>query len=180
MSICTGRGNDGETDLLFGKRIPKAAPRMEVLGSIDELNAALGVARTSGVREGIVEIIDRIQKNLVALMGEIATETEDLAKYAEKGYSMLEQEDRDWVLGLIKDAESGENPVRFRGWARPGEAGGQAAAFVDVCRTICRRAERQLWGWDADNVYTLHKRYLNNLSDLLWVLAREGEKEIGK
>jgi len=178
MSICTGRGKDGETDLLFGKRISKSDERIHVIGDIDELNAWLGVARAGDVSEDVIGIINDIQKDLVSIMGELATEAEDLPKYEEKGYSKINEASRERVRELIVQAESGDHPVKFRGWARPGKTGVQQAAMLDVCRTICRRAERNLWTWDSHNTYLLHKRYLNNLSDLLWVLAREGEREV--
>ena len=177
MSICTGRGQDGMTDLLFGKQVRKSDQRIAVCGNIDELNAHVGLVRSAGASDAVIEILDRVQQNLVALMGEVATQAEDLPKYKEQGYSRLSEEDREWVLGLIKEAESGDNPVRFRGWARPGKAGVLAASFLDVCRTICRRSEREFWAWDEQDTYLLHKRYLNQLSDLFWLLAREAEKE---
>ena len=167
------------TDLLFGKRVSKADPRVAVCGAVDELSAQIGVVRSTGASEDVIEILDKVQQNLVALMGEIATEEEDLPKYVEKGYSKLSEEDRLWLIELIHQAESGEHPVRFRGWARAGKSGILAAAFLDVCRTVCRRAEREFWAWDEKDVYLLHKQYLNQLSDLFWVLAREGEKEVG-
>ena len=61
MSIITGRGDDGETDLLFGRRISKTSQRIEVLGTVDELNAALGLARAAGATEEVEAIIDRVQ-----------------------------------------------------------------------------------------------------------------------
>lgn len=177
MSICTGRGMDGETDLLFGKRIFKSDDRVAVGGTLDELNAHVGVVRASGVSVAVSEILNKVQANLVSIMGEVATLSEDLELYAEKGYSRIEESDREFVLELIRSAESGEDPIRFRGWARPGESGVLAGAYLDVCRTVCRRAERQMWKWDAEDTYRLHKQYLNNLSDLFWLLARESEKE---
>lgn len=174
MSICTGRGKDGKTDLLFGKRIAKADARVEVGGAIDELNAWIGVVRSGAVPEEVKELLAKIQQHLIAIMGEIATLEEDLSKYAGKGYSRLTEEDQEWIYGCIKNTESGKN-IKFRGWAVPGAEGSQSAAFLDVCRTTCRRAERLCWQWDEKNTYLLHKRYLNNLSDLFWVLARQGE-----
>ena len=178
MSICTGRGQDGMTDLLFSKRIPKADPRIGVCGAIDELNTHIGLVRSSGAGDEVRDILDTIQSQLVALMGEVATEKEDLPKYKDKGYSVLSEKNRLWLIELIHAAESGENPTRFRGWARPGKTGVLAVAFLDVCRTICRRAEHLFWAWDQPNDYVLHKQYLNQLSDLFWVLARESEKEV--
>ena len=155
MSICTGRGKDGVTDLLFGKRLDKADQRFEVMGSLDELNAHIGVVRCGNVSESIKEILSKLQGLLVSLMGELATLPENQDQYDEKGYSRLTEEDRQWVLALIKEGESGENPIKFRGWAMPGAAGQQDAAHMDVCRTICRRAERQFWKWDTEAQHTL-------------------------
>lgn len=174
MSITTGRGKDGQTDLLFGRRIEKHDLRIEVCGSIDELNAYIGVVRASGISEEAIALLDAIQKHLVAMMGEVARLHEDAVKYDEKGYSKITAKESEWLNVQIKEIESGG--VTFRGWARPGEAIVQAGAFLDVCRTICRRAERQFWNWDREDHYLIHKRYLNNLSDLLWLLARDAEK----
>ncbi len=178
MSICTGRGNDGDTDLLFGKRLPKSDERFVVGGSLDELNAHIGVVRSQGVIKEVESILNNVQQNLVSIMGEVATLTEDLEKYAEKGYSKITDEDLIKVKEIIRSAESGEGAICFKGWARPGEKGVAAAAYLDVCRTVCRRAEREFWKWDINEVYTTHKRYLNHLSDLFWILARESEKEV--
>ena len=177
MSICTGRGKDGTTDLLFGKKVFKGDDRVEAGGTLDELNAHIGVVRADAIPESVKDVLKQVQEHLIAIMGEVATETEDLATYAEKGYSKISEEDRQWVVDTLQAGENGEGAIKFKGWARPGAGSVQAAAFLDVCRTVCRRAERQLWAWDEENTYLLHKRYLNNLSDLFWILARESEKE---
>ena len=73
MSIITGRGDAGETDLLFGKRIAKTSLRIEALGCVDELNAALGVARASAANPEWISLIDALQEKLIGLMGQLAT-----------------------------------------------------------------------------------------------------------
>ena len=97
MSIITGRGDSGETDLLFGKRIPKGSLRVECLGAVDELNAALGVARAETTEGDWVELVDKIQAKLVGLMGQLAVLPEDEEQYLEKGYAMIADEDVEWL-----------------------------------------------------------------------------------
>ena len=89
MSVITKRGDDGQTDLMFGKRSSKTAPRIETYGTVDELNAVLGVVRHSGISTATTDILDGVQQRLVGLMGELATLEEDLPKYDEKGYARI-------------------------------------------------------------------------------------------
>jgi cob(I)alamin adenosyltransferase len=182
MSICTGRGNDGFTGLLFGRWTEKEDLRVEVCGSIDELNSHIGVVRKAGAIAEVIAVLDKVQQHLVAVMGEVARLQEDHEKYVEKGYSRISEDDRSWLLSQITQIETGddEKAIVFRGWARPGEKGSLGVAFLDVCRTVCRRAEREFWRWDKENHYLLHKRYLNHLSDFFWVLARQAEKDLEK
>jgi len=172
MSIITGRGDSGETDLLFGRRIAKTSLRVEALGCVDELNAALGLARAAATDEGEIAIIDGIQSRLFGLMGQLAHLPEDAAVYQEKGYAMITKDDLEWLVNLAKDHE--KRGVKFTGWAIPGAEGSLARAGLDYARTIARRAERA--------VLTLHETgeevpqevrlFFNRLSDLLWILAR--------
>lgn len=177
MSITTGRGMEGNTDLLFGKKVSKSDDRVAIGGTLDELNAHIGVVRASEVSEVVDLLLNTVQSHLVAIMGELATLPEDRALYDEKGYSTLSKDNLEWVRGVIKDAESGEQGIKFRGWAIPGKKGIIGAAYLDVCRTITRRAEREMWKWDEKGEYIRHKQYLNLLSDFFWVIAREAEKE---
>jgi len=175
MSIITGRGDQGETDLLFGKKMAKSSLRAEVLGSVDELNAALGMARAASGEQWLIGEIDRIQTRLFGLMGELAFEPGDAEKYAAKGYAKITGADVDAIETLARRIEDGG--VRFTGWAIPGETGSIERAALDFARTSARRAER--------NVCRLHESeatvpeavriYLNRLSDLLWILARRTE-----
>lgn len=172
MSIITGRGDSGETDLLFGKRIAKGSLRVAALGAVDELNAALGVARAETAEGDWVELVDQIQAKLVGLMGQLAVLPEDEAQYLEKGYAMIADEDVGWIKDTAQAYE--KQGIRFEGWARPGEEGCRARAQIDLARTISRRAERTVWALheSGEAVPEAVRLFLNRISDLLWILAR--------
>lgn len=172
MSITTRRGDDGETDLLFGRRISKTSLRVEALGSVDELNSALGLARASGLPESTVALIDAIQERLVALMGQLACLPGDEARYAEKGYAVIREEDLDWLERLIGRIES-EHGLS-RGWSRPGAKGGPGLAALNLACAVTRRAERAVLRLheSGEAVPETVRRCFNRLSDLLWLLAR--------
>lgn len=172
MSIITGRGDDGETDLMFGRRIAKTAPRVGVLGAVDELNAALGLARAAGASEEAEAVIDRIQDLLVGLMGQFACQPGDEGRYREAGYAAVGADDLAWIEATGRDIE--RRGVVFKGWARPGVEHSMARAGMDFARTVARRAERAVLelhesGEDVPEVLRL---FFNRLSDLLWILAR--------
>lgn len=172
MSIITGRGDSGDTDLLFGKRIAKTSLRIEALGCVDELNAALGVARAAASNQEWVALIDSLQERLIGLMGLLATLPEDAARYQEQKFAMLGEADVAWVVAEAHQYEA--RGIRFSGWARPGAEGCLARAHMDFARAVARRAER--------SVLTLHEAgdpvpqsvrlFFNRLADLLWILAR--------
>lgn len=172
MSIITKRGDEGTTDLLFGRRIAKTSIRIQALGSIDELNAALGLARAAGLRSELEPIIDRVQEKLVAAMGQLATLPEDAARYS---YAAIEESDVAWVEQTAQEMES--RGVRFTGWARPGAEGAIGAAAVDLARAVSRRAERHAWELHEceGGVPAAVLLFLNRVSDLLWILARVEE-----
>ncbi|MES2995933.1 MAG: cob(I)yrinic acid a,c-diamide adenosyltransferase [Verrucomicrobiota bacterium] len=172
MSITTGRGDDGQTDLLFGKTAPKDSPRIEAVGAVDELNAALGLARVQCACAARLAVIDRVQEKLVGLMGELATLPEDMGRYREKGFPMITSDDVAWVTAESQAREAAG--VRFTGWARPGAEGSAEKAALDYARTVARRAERSVLSLDsAEGGVPLEvKLFLNRISDLCWVMAR--------
>lgn len=181
MSIVTKRGDDGCSDLLFGRRIAKTDPRLEAIGTVDELNAALGMVRARADAEGggsseaesLVQLIDTVQGQLVALMGELAVLPEDAERYTESAHPVIEESD---VAGLEKIATRLEaEGLTFTGWARPGAEGNLLGAQVDVARTICRRAERGVLTLGEGLINPLGTLFLNRLSDVLWLLARKTE-----
>jgi cob(I)alamin adenosyltransferase len=172
MSIITKRGDNGETDLMFGKRIAKTSARIAALGSIDELNAALGLARAADSEGRHMAVIDRVQNLLFGLMGQLACLPEDLEAYHEKGYAAIKEADLEWLTDTAKETEA--KGVRFTHWAVPGAEGSMARAHLDYARTVSRRAERHLLllhegGGEVPETVRL---FLNRLSDMLWILAR--------
>ncbi|MBK1835609.1 cob(I)yrinic acid a,c-diamide adenosyltransferase [Roseibacillus ishigakijimensis] len=172
MSIITKRGDQGETDLLFGHRAAKTSVRVAALGAIDELNAALGLVRCHG-GAGLNDEVDWLQEKLVGLMGELATLPQDAARYAESGMPALAAGD---VTTVEERAAAIEQAgVNFAGWARPGAAGSLAAAHLDVARTVARRAERAVLLLTGESPLPLVTLFLNRLSDYLWLLARREE-----
>lgn len=172
MSIITGRGDLGETDLLFGKRISKTSHRIEALGNVDELNAALGMARASGANAEWIALIDQLQEKLVGLMGQLATLPEDEARYLETKFPLIEMADVDWIVSEAHRYEA--QGIRFKGWARPGAEGCLARAGVDYARAVARRAERSILALheSGEAVPEAVRLFFNKLADLLWILAR--------
>lgn len=150
----------------------KSSVRAEALGCVDELNAALGLARASSTDADLIEHIDAIQNQLFGLMGELAHEVEDAEKYREKGYASIVPEDVAALESLAKRVECAG--VKFTGWAVPGETGSIERAALDVARTAARRAERSVWQLHQTvaPVSEPVRIFLNRLSDLLWILAR--------
>ncbi len=173
MSIITRRGDDGNTDVMYGGRMPKISAEVVACGCVDELNAALGVVRVSGVPTDMTENIDTIQKHLVSLMGLLSVPADKREKYLTDGYPSIGQDELDWLESI-----AGEMPTKFDGWARPGAAGDPGAAWVDMARTICRRAELSAWSM-GEGASPEACKFLNRLSDILWLWARKLENEAG-
>jgi len=157
---------------MYGRRVSKDDPRVEAYGSVDELNAALGMAR-SLARKPEKELLEKIQKALVGLMGELAVAPEDMHRYESDGYARLKDEDLDLLDRKIEEMERGA--PKASGWSTPG--GSTAGAALDLARTVCRRAEREVWKLEKaqGSIRSLVPRYLNRLSDLLWLLERATE-----
>lgn len=172
MSIMTGRGDAGATDLLFGKRIAKTSLRIEALGHVDELNAALGVARAGAAGQEWVALVDALQQRLVGLMGLLATLPEDAARYQEQRLAGLGEADVEWIVAEAHRYEA--RGVRFSGWATPGAEGCMARAHLDFARAVARRAERGVLALheSGEPVPECVRLFFNRLADLLWILAR--------
>ena len=170
MSIATKTGDAGTTALMYNHRVPKSHPRVEACGAVDELNAAIGVARASVPHRFVSDHLFTTQKELVALMGELATLPEDLARYQKDGFSQLSANLTARLDRIVTEIES--QSVSFKDWATPGAT--QASAALDVARTTCRRAERRVCvlreEGQLQNAEILV--YLNRLSDVLWLMAR--------
>ena len=170
MSIVTKTGDGGATALMYNRRVSKCHPRVEAYGSVDELNAALGLARATAEHDFVRDNLLAIQNDLVRLMGELATGTEDLPRYVKDGYSLTTAELTAGLERLVKEIES--QNITYKGWATPGASLNSAA--LDVARATCRRAERRVCALrEADQLQNPEILvYLNRLSDLLWLFAR--------
>ncbi|HKQ40409.1 MAG TPA: cob(I)yrinic acid a,c-diamide adenosyltransferase [Verrucomicrobiae bacterium] len=166
MSIVTRTGDDGSTGLMYGRRVTKSHPRIAACGAIDELNAALGLARAEAGGETLLPI----QKELVGVMGELATLDEDMPRYIKDGYPVISVESVARLDQLAATLETSLPP--FKDWVMPGA--NRASATIDFARTICRRAERHISELELHNAQILI--YLNRLSDVLWLMARSLEK----
>jgi cob(I)alamin adenosyltransferase len=170
MSIVTKTGDQGETSLMYGRRVPKDDPRVEAYGVVDELTAALGLARASCADKFVSEQIFVVQKEMINVMGELSTLPEDRQRYAKDGFQIVDAKMVDRVGAVIVDLEK-DKSLFPKDWVIPG--GNPVSAALDLARTICRRSERHVATLKDPNSEIL--RYLNRLSDLCWILARKGE-----
>lgn len=170
MSIVTKTGDQGETSLMYGRRVPKNDPRVEAYGAVDELTAALGLARANCNDKFVVDRIFSVQKDLINVMGELSTLPEDRERYLKDGFKAVDARMVDVVGNVIVDLEK-DKSLFPKDWVIPGA--NTVAAALDLARTICRRAERHVATLKDPNREIL--RYLNRLSDFCWILARFAE-----
>lgn len=169
MKIYTRRGDSGETDLFGGERVGKDARRVAAYGDVDELNATIGVAIAAGSDPALAGDLARIQSALFDLGASLATP--DPAHRRKAGLVGVDAVDIEALEALIDRLEAGLAPLAT--FILPG--GSAAAAAFHGARTVCRRAERavvRLAGTPGESVEQNATRYLNRLSDLLFVIAR--------
>jgi len=172
MSIVTKTGDEGETSLMYGRRVPKNDPRVEAYGAVDELTAALGLARASCEDKFASEQIFAVQKDLINVMGELSTLPENRQRYVKDGFQIVDAKMVNRVGAVIADLEK-DKSLYPKDWVIPGT--NSVSAALDLARTTCRRAERRVAGLKEPNSEIL--RYLNRLSDFCWILARYVEKK---
>jgi cob(I)alamin adenosyltransferase len=173
MSIATMRGDGGQTGLSGGIRVSKASPRVEAYGTLDELISSMGFARSICSTDEIAQLTKTIQKELFKVASAISTPPE-----SRKGIPTIEDAMVDALTSHVHRIEA--IPGILNDWSLPGED--PVSAAYDVARTICRRAERLVVGL-MDGGMPLQPnvlRYLNRLSDLLWLFGRQIEREEGK
>ena len=172
MSISTTTGDDGTSSLLFHRRVPKTDAHIEACGSVDELNAALGLARAAAGPGPLNDEILRIQNELVLLMGELALVEEDRPKYEKIDCEYITAAATERLTALVHE---GESQVSFKDWAMPGAT--PLGAALDFGRTVCRRAERRvlMLREQQGSLNPEIIRYLNRLSDLCCIRARQAE-----
>ncbi|HEU4798433.1 MAG TPA: cob(I)yrinic acid a,c-diamide adenosyltransferase [bacterium] len=167
----TRTGDAGETGLIGGQRVPKDHPRVEAYGAVDELNAHLGVARSMVVQPDLEEVINRIQHRLFDLGAELAT-----PPVKEGAAPAITDQEVSVLEGVIDLYQEMLPPLRE--FILP--AGNGIAAALHVARTVCRRAERRTVTLArTEKVRPQILKYLNRLSDLLFVIARAANARSG-
>jgi cob(I)alamin adenosyltransferase len=172
-TIYTRKGDEGETSLGGGQRVPKDSARVTAYGTVDELNSAIGVALAHGLPPRLMETLPVIQNELFHLGSDLAFREEDKQKYQlpqieERHVRQLEE----WI------DELNEVVGPLQNFILPG--GSTGAAQLHVARTICRRAERAVFTLAREEpIGAWVMPYLNRLSDLLFVLARYENRQRG-
>lgn len=179
--VYTRTGDDGMTALVGGKRVPKDAARIEAYGTVDELNAVVGLVRAwneegKGQRElhlRLDAMLQEIQQELFDLGSELAT-PED---FTYEGMHRMGEEEVTRIERVIDECQEELEPLKS--FILPG--GGRISAQLHQCRTVCRRAEREILGLSRiENVGEWPLRYVNRLSDLFFVLGRWVGKNLGE
>jgi cob(I)alamin adenosyltransferase len=167
--VTTGTGDTGYTGLIGEQRVPKYDPRPETFGTVDEATSALGLARATTQDQKLKAIIYRVQQELYLLMGELATPPEN---YEKMGLAITAEQVR--YLEIVEEELKGEVEIPNK-FIIPGDTPDGAA--LDLARTIIRRAERMAVKLLHDGVIQNGEvvRYLNRLSDLIFILARYRE-----
>lgn len=172
MSIATTRGDAGRTSRAGGSRVSKAAVRVEAYGTVDELNAALGFARSFCSDAAIVELTASIQRELFKVGSALATPSDSakppvLIEPAMVARLTAEVHRIEGIEGILSD------------WSISGDL--TVSAAFNVACTVCRRAERATvrLADSGEPVQPAILAYLNRLSDLLWLVARQLEHEAG-
>ncbi|HEX7031288.1 MAG TPA: cob(I)yrinic acid a,c-diamide adenosyltransferase [Gammaproteobacteria bacterium] len=157
--IYTRTGDAGTTGLGDGSRVPKDDARVEAYGTVDELNSAIGMTLAEGMPDAVRATLDEIQHELFDLGSELCM----------PGYSAITPEHVTRLESAL-DALNADLPA-LKEFILPG--GGRAAAACHLARTVCRRAERRVFSLSQQSDVSAESlKYLNRLSDLLFVMAR--------
>ena len=176
--VYTRTGDDGNTGLAGGERVPKDSLRVECFGTVDELNSSVGVVRAFNDDPELDKILHAMQNSLFDIGGILCT----LPAFRPPTMASIGEEQVKWLEELMDRCETELTPLEE--FILP--AGGKAVALLHLSRTICRRAERvccRLAREQPDIGETTSLKYLNRLSDALFVLARwvakrQGQKEV--
>ena len=171
MKIYTKTGDDGDTGLFGGPRVRKDHPRIEAYGTVDELNAVLGLARTQSLPTDVDVLLERVQNELFDLGAELATP--EPTKF---GMTAIGDEQSSRLETAIDQYEAELEPLKQ--FILPG--GTPLAAQLHLARTVCRRAERRVTALSEHvSVDARIVKYLNRLADLLFVAARWANHRAG-
>ncbi len=181
--VYTRTGDRGDTVLVGGRRVPKDSPRIEAYGTIDELNSIVGLARVFNeerLKDGeahrfLDEILRKIQDELFDLGSELATPPD----FSYEGMYHVGEKEVKRIEELIDECQKDLGPLKS--FVLPG--GGRIGGYLHQCRTVCRRAEREIFRLSrVEEIGEWPLKYVNRLSDLFFVLSRwvgkrTGEKE---
>ncbi len=172
MTLYTRRGDEGDTDLLGGERVRKDHLRIEALGALDELNAALGVAMSFLESVEVIGVLERVQDTLFTVGAEIGTQPgKSLGSFTPLSAATVKEVER-------KTDELERKVGKQRAFVLPG--GSQGAAMLHFARAVARRAEREVVKLDSQEKANPEiLRYLNRLSSLLHALALHANAEAG-
>lgn len=179
--VYTRTGDRGETSLVGGKRVPKDSPRIDAYGTIDELNSVVGLARVFNedsldageAHRFLDEVLCQLQDELFDLGSELATPPE----FFQPGMYRVGDDEITRIEKLIDKCQEDLEPLNS--FVLPG--GGRIGAYLHQCRTVCRRAEREILRLSrAEDVNDRAIKYVNRLSDLFFVLSRWIAKQTGE
>jgi cob(I)alamin adenosyltransferase len=179
--VYTRTGDRGETGLVGGKRVTKDSPRVEAYGAVDELNSIVGLARVfnaesldaGDAHKLLDEVLCRIQDELFDLGSELATPPE----FYKPGMYRVSDDEVKRLEKLMDRCQKDLEPLKS--FVLPG--GGRIGAYLHQCRTVCRRAERDILRLSrGEEVNPTLLKYVNRLSDLFFVLARWISKQMGE
>ena len=178
--VYTRTGDRGDTALVGGKRVPKDSPRIEAYGTIDELNSVVGLARVfneekldnSDAHRFLDRVLRQIQDELFDLGSELATP----ADFFQEGMYRVGSGEVKKIEQLIDQCQQELSPLKS--FVLPG--GGRLGAYLHQCRTVCRRAEREILRLSrVEELSEWPLKYVNRLSDLFFVLSRWISKKTG-
>jgi cob(I)alamin adenosyltransferase len=172
VKLYTKTGDDGTTGLFGGGRVKKASLRVDAYGTVDELNAFVGVARATKLEPSTEGVLAQVQVDLFTLGAELACVPGRETRLSMK---LIDATDAERLEEAIDAAEAGLPPLK--NFVLPG--GSAQAAALHVARTVCRRAERSVLSLDDAPARSEIVIYLNRLSDLLFVLARKANAAAG-
>ncbi len=169
MSIATKTGDKGKTSLFSGERVNKDNPRVEAYGTVDELNSLIGDAKHYCESEGFFEILESIQSDLFKICTELSSTSGKIGNLI----------DENFVNNISSLLIGFEKNVKLEGFVIPGNSPGSAK--LDICRTVARRSERRIVTVNGNNnLNEFILKYINRLSDLLFIMARVEEKRYKK
>jgi cob(I)alamin adenosyltransferase len=171
MKIYTKKGDSGETSLFGGDRVSKSSERIEAYGNVDEINSLVGLTASYDLSDKGTKYLRKVQEQLFVLGADLATPPSSQTRINRIG-----KEDIQFLEDAIDEME--KDLETLKNFILPG--GSQPGATLHVARTVCRRAERATVACqEVDNVSDECLKYLNRLSDFLFVVARYENKQAG-